>query len=947
MPVGSPAVTRYLRGTLIASGCVAAGLLAARITGLATPPYVVLLGAVVGLSYGMLGVCLVLVFRSSQVINFAQPQIGVLAAALLGVLTTLGRLPFWLAFAVVVAAAGGLGALVYLVVVRRLDSAPRVVVVAATFGAGALLAAQVTGLQKAAGSPNAGPAGPGLPEFHLGPLLVTPDYTGLLIAGPVMVAALTWFLLRTRYGLAIRAATANPDAARLAGISPTRAAAVVWGLAGAVAAVTTVFFPAGVADAQRFAPAGLLYGLAAAALARMRSLPVALLAGTGIGVLDQVLRWNSPDSHLTGLVVFAVLVLALVFPRTGLGRGDQRGSWLTVAPWPPLPPPVARLWPVRHLGKILTALMLVALVLAGSLGDTTAMVLTTVLAAAIVALSLGVLTGLAGELSLGQFAIAALGAAASWFVVTRTGNFLLGLGSAALTAGAACVLLGLPALRSRGPMLAVTSLAFSIVVPPVLLTQPWLFGEAGVFSPQPVLAGVPLTPGIRYFGFTLVVFVLALVLVWNARRGVAGRALVATRDNEPAARSFAVPATRMRVQALFLSGALAGLGGAVLGHSQPILSATTFPIDWNIFVVLGIVAGGLSTVGGGVAGAFWVIGLPLLLPGRAGSGLTLAVACTTVLVIAMIRPGGAAQALRPVRDRLVALLARWYGVPPETPAKPEAPALPTHQVAVVTPARPISAQPPVLSARALHRSFGGVRAVDGVDLDVHRGEVLGLIGPNGAGKTTTFEMLSGFVRPDSGSVSFGGRDITRWAPERRALAGLVRSFQDGALFPTMSVLETVTLAVQRHQPSSTTLSVAGFERARRKRRTAAEAVVEQWGLGRYRSRLVQELSTGTRRIVELACMTTLQPQVLLLDEPSSGIAQRETEALGLRLRALREEFTLVVIEHNLPLITGLADRIVVLHHGRILCTGTPTLVCADDAVADAYLGGRLETRIPG
>jgi ABC-type branched-subunit amino acid transport system ATPase component len=250
----------------------------------------------------------------------------------------------------------------------------------------------------------------------------------------------------------------------------------------------------------------------------------------------------------------------------------------------------------------------------------------------------------------------------------------------------------------------------------------------------------------------------------------------------------------------------------------------------------------------------------------------------------------------------------------------------------------------LLEARQLRKRFGGVAAVDGVSFAVRSGETLGLIGPNGAGKTTTFELLGGFTRADTGQVVFDRRDISHLGPEQRARLGLIRSFQDAALFPTMTVKETVMLALERVQPTRFLSAAIGVTWGEQRREQRARELVAMMGLDRYRDKQIQELSTGTRRITEIACLVALRPTCLLLDEPSSGIAQRETEALGTLLVDLKRQLdlTLVIIEHDIPLIMGISDRIVAMADGRVIAEGTPDVVRNDPGVIDAYLGGSID-----
>jgi ABC-type branched-subunit amino acid transport system ATPase component len=248
----------------------------------------------------------------------------------------------------------------------------------------------------------------------------------------------------------------------------------------------------------------------------------------------------------------------------------------------------------------------------------------------------------------------------------------------------------------------------------------------------------------------------------------------------------------------------------------------------------------------------------------------------------------------------------------------------------------------VLSATGLTKHYGGVRAVQGASLHVRSGEIVGLIGPNGAGKTTLFEMLTGFTPADAGTVVLDGRDVTRLGPSARAHAGLVRTFQNSPLFPTLTVVECIATALERSRPTRVLTSLVGWSRPERQRTTDAIALAERFGLGTYLDHQIKELSTGTRRICELACITALAPRVLLLDEPAAGLAQREVEALVPVLRTLRAELdcTMIVIEHDLPMLTLLADRMVAMVAGEIVAEGSPATVTGHPVVVAAYLGER-------
>jgi branched-chain amino acid transport system ATP-binding protein len=250
----------------------------------------------------------------------------------------------------------------------------------------------------------------------------------------------------------------------------------------------------------------------------------------------------------------------------------------------------------------------------------------------------------------------------------------------------------------------------------------------------------------------------------------------------------------------------------------------------------------------------------------------------------------------------------------------------------------------VLDVRGIRRSFGGVAALDGIDLTLEDGLILGIIGPNGAGKTSLFDVISGFLRPDEGSIHLFGDDITHLSPDERARLGLHRSFQDARLFPALTVAENIAVALERHievrSPAMAALRLPNVRRAEEKIARRVDRLIDMTNLGDYRNKFVRELSTGSRRIVDLACTLAAGPKVILLDEPSSGVAQRETEQLGPLLLRIRFETgcSMLLIEHDMPLITSVSDELIALDLGRNVTRGLPQDVLDHAAVVSSYLG---------
>jgi len=909
------------------------------------PLPVITLGILSGIVYGLLAVGLVLIYRTNRIINFAHGQIGVFAAAVFELAVHRWHIPYYGAFPLALALGGAVGVAAEVAVVRRLRNAPRLVSVVATLGVGQFLVSLAFALNGEAGAGTLFPQPPGLPTFHLGALELDQAYVGMLIFGPLVVIGLGLFLNRTRYGMALQSAAANPEAARMAGIFAARMSGLAWALAGALSALTAILvLPTnGFSSGASFGPSLLVIALAAGVLAKMSSLPRALLAGIALGVLQQLLLWNYSDGGLVEVVLFGIILVALMLQRRPLGREDEKGSWAAVEAWKPIPEELKSVWAIRHLGAI-TAGVAVAVTLAISVGidNSNALILVGVIGFTIVGLSVGILTGLGGNLTLGQFGVAAIGAVVSAQVASHTGNYVLAFVYAGVAGAVVSALLGLPSLRVRGLFLTVTSLAFALVVPTWLLGQSWALGASGKSPGRPSIAGAVLGSDKAYLYFALVVVVLTFIVAGNVRSGSFGRMLVALRDNEDAARSFSVRAAVIKVQGFLLAGFIAGVGGAVYGHALTLITSDTFPVDGSINVAAMTVVGGMSVLAGPLLGALYIIALPAFV-----NLSSAAVAATSLgwLVLILYVPGGLAQLVRPIRNRLVTRLAARAGIAVDERPHAETGVVRVHGITVaataVSPRRPDGAV--LLEAEQLRKNFGGVAAVDDVSLEVRAGETLGLIGPNGAGKTTVFEILGGFTRPDAGTVRFDGMDVGRMGPEARARMGLIRSFQDAALFPAMTVTEAVSLALERIAPGGLLRSCVGLRGPERRKTAAARDLIGQMGLFAYRDAQIRELSTGTRRITELACLIALRPTLLLLDEPSSGIAQRETEALGDLLNDVKRslDVTLVIIEHDIPLIMSLADRLVVLDAGRLIASGPPEIVRTDAKVVEAYLGGSM------
>ncbi len=908
------------------------------------PEQVVFNGVVTGMSYGVLAVGLVLVYRSARVINFAQGEMGAFGAALLALMVVNWDVPFFVALGAVLVVGVVLGAVIELVVVRRLSRAPRVILFVATLGAAQLIFLfqfLLPGLDSFGRFPT-----PFESTWEVGGVLVRSEHVLILVLVPVMTLALAFFLERTRSGTAVRASAANPDAARTSAIYVKRMSTLVWILAGLLATVTAVLVAplrgATTVASVALGPALLLRALAAALVGRMTSMPVALVAGVVIGVAEALLFFNYPDDPgLIDAVLFVVVLLAvLVIARASRGE-DRASSWSFAPRTRPVPARLRDHWVVRNTNRIGAAAALVVALLLPVVFDTASrhFLYSRMLLFAIVALSLTVLTGWAGQLSLGQFAFVGLGAMTTAALVNNGLSFEVAAPLAvAVTVGTALIV-GAPALRVRGLFLAVTTLAFAV------MTSSWLLrldvftgGDTIVTMRRPRWGDTfSLVPQRTYYYLCLVVLVVMMTLAVRIRRSGLGRSMIAVRDNPEGAAAFTISPTRVKLIAFGVAGGMAGIAGALLAGLLQTFGTDAFSTDDSLRVVAIAVIGGLASVAGAVIGAVWVIGLPALFDNA--QEVRLLTSGAGLLILLLYFPGGFVELLYRARDAGYALLERRL---PERVVAKEVQAPVPVTVRAAADGRATAPDGVALRTREVGVRFGGRMAVDGVSLDVRAGEVVGLIGTNGAGKSTLMNAAGGFVR-SSGTVELLGRDVSRLSPARRARHGLGRTFQSPELFPDLSVRETVQVALEartRATLPATLLALPKARRGERRKRAEAEELIAFFGLGRYGDTIVSELSTGTRRIVELACLVALESRVLCLDEPTAGVAQRETEAFAPLVRRIREELdaSLLVIEHDMPFIMGISDRVYCLEAGRIISEGSPRQVRHDPKVIASYLG---------
>ncbi|MGX1566791.1 ABC transporter permease subunit [Streptomyces sp. NPDC055506] len=925
-----------------------------------------LAGLSVGSAAALTGIGLIVTYRATGVLNFAHGAIAMVCAYVLRQCVVEWGWPLWLGATVtLLVLAPGLGVVLERFVFRPLavlggDPAQSLV---ASIGVFVLLVGGAALLW-----------GQGAREDA--PELVPDEPWGQLAVVLVLAAGVAAVVRRTRFGRELRAVVDDRQLAVLGGVDADRVAAAGWAFGSFTAGLTGVLL----APYVRLDPYGLpllvMEVVAVAVAARMRSLPVAVVVALGIGMAQSQLTRLHPsgwgESLLqaagTNLFVVALLIAALALPGT-----DARDALPRTATARVRTPPGA--WIVA------LVLFLLPLGLAGRDLHTSVQVP----ALAVILLSLVVVTGLGGQISLGQAAYAGLGAL--FTALLAAGRFpglprlpeLAALVVAVVLVAPLGLLTGWPAIGRRGLALALATFAVGVGVSRFVFAQP--YATSGLSLGRP--AGFD---GDRaYYVLELLLLAVALLATHALRRGRTGRALAAMRDHERGAQAAGVQVPSLKLLAFVAGAALAALGGGMLGMGLRAFDAAAYdPVRGLLWFAAVVVLGADSTLGA-LAAAALLVGLD------AGTRGGFAAALIGVLAILVGRfPGGPYEALRTAAERLrlrrapaltpLGARARALLRPAEPTAAPRAP-VPTGATGVgrraegsgaagrreypsgeggtergpsgqaphglpsegsrppaarpeaagePTPGRrphpptPVRATPPptgpaatpaapLLTARRLHARYGGFTALDGVDLDLSPGRITAVVGPNGAGKSTLFHCLAGTLRPALGTVRLGGRDITGLPAHARTRLGVARTFQQLAVFPSLTVAENVRV---------------GAEQGRVTDPGAVERTLRLLGLdGPVRALPAAGLPTGTLRRVELARVLSGGPRVLLLDEPAAGLDSAEVAALARVLKALAADGTaLLVVEHDLDLVAGLADVVHVMTAGRIVASGPPERV---------------------
>lgn len=537
---------------------------------------------------------------------------------------------------------------------------------------------------------------------------------------------------------------------------------------------------------------------------------------------------------------------------------------------------------------------------------------------------LNLVVGFAGQLAIGWVSLLTIGAytasALALGRVTPEIPTFLALAAAGVLGAVFGLIAGLPALRLRTFYFAMTTLGLSTIVTQIALAWKTVTG-GGVGIPGPVMP-VPFDSSWGFYFFCLGLALFATWMTCNISASRYGRSLVAIRDAEVAAESVGIYKPKLLIAVFLFSGALAGIAGGLFASLQSYITPDAFTFDLSVLFFIAILIGGRGSILGPMIGT----AILTILPDFAAPLVQWSTFLYAVLLLAIVLlvPGGIADLLdfknrrpldqhREIRPR-PELLAQVLN----EPRKSE------------------------LRLKNIVLSFGGVRAVDGVDLDIHTGEVHGLIGPNGSGKTTTLNVISGYYAPQEGTVTQDGSDFTKEGAHTRAGHHIARTFQTPRLIGESSVLENVMIGGNVDASGTFVESLLALPRHWKDEahlRENAMTALTIVGLERLANVRADRLQHSELRFVEIARALMMKPSFLLLDEPAAGLSVDEIKRLGALITAISKQGTgVLLVEHHADLIFDICDRVTVLNLGKVLASGKPDEVRTHREVVNAYLG---------
>jgi ABC-type branched-subunit amino acid transport system ATPase component/ABC-type branched-subunit amino acid transport system permease subunit len=884
-----------------------------------------LLGFGVGALYALASQGLIVIYRGSGVLNFALGAIGMVGAYLEYELAINHGWAFIPALILGVLASAIIGALVHMLIMRPLRHVSPIVRVIATLGV--MVTIQSIAVLHYQANPRFVPSALPVHVWTItGTIVISSDRVILLGIAAVLTLVL-WLLYRyTQFGLATSAVAENQRAAASLGLSPDQIATINWALGCALAGLSAILIVPIVTLQPAVLTNLVLAATAAALVAGFRSFPIAFATGLAMGIAQTEADRYITQPGVGDSIPFILIVVWMLFRGQALPLRDYLLQRLpTIGSGRPN-------WPAIAFGIV------VAVVLIGFTPPIWIDAFTVTFCVGMVLLSIVVLTGYAGQLSLAQFAIAGFGAYVAGRLIAANGwPFWLGVLVGVAAAVPLGVLFAIPAVRARGINLAIVTLGLGSAIELILFdNQDLTGGVAGTIIKSPHLLGLDIDAAphpSRYGFFVVACFVVVVLAVANIRRGRTGRRLIAVRTNERAAAALGISVQGAKLYAFGLSAAIAALGGILIAFRSTAVTYSTFTNFTSISDVGLAVVGGIGYLIGPIIGGTLSPGglderildsisgsLPKYVPLIGG---------ISIIVLVLLNQNGIAKETIAQIAWVRAKLAKRLRVLAIRPRKP-VPLPPFEGVEKVDPL--------TLEARDVTVRFGGTTAVDKVSLTVKPGTIVGLIGPNGAGKTTFIDAVTGFTKAAEGTLLLDGTEISGWSPVRRARAGLGRSFQSLELFEDSTVFDNLRAASDPRDLGSYVRDlVYPFAPPLP---GAVVSAIREFRLEGDLERVVEDLPYGQRRLLAIARAVATRPGILLLDEPAAGLGDVESAELAHLVKRLASEWGMgiLLVEHDMNFVMSVCDELVVLDFGRKISEGRPAEVRADRAVIAAYLG---------